>query len=259
MCRTKCDPINPAPPVIKIVIACMRHMPVELQKYKSFFEQGVSNFLHLQTFVYGRMPTTADLKAKGKQFFDRLFALFVLVCVLSWMVPVLWICNLFVGGGPLFFSHQREGKDRKLFWCYKFRTLPTNAVHPKPGEPLTTPMSGWRTLLRQSGMDELPQVLNILQGEMSVVGPRPHLPAYNAHYQNRVGQEQMDQRHHVRPGLTGLAQIRGYRGETVDPASIHNRINSDLEYIKRQSLLLDLEIIGVSFWLMIRAVVRRIF
>ena len=124
---------------------------------------------------------------------------------------------------------------------------------------MTTPIPWLGTLLRNSGIDELPQALNILKGEMSVVGPRPHLPAYNAHYQNLVGQEQMDQRHHVRPGLTGLAQIRGYRGETVDPASIHNRINSDLEYIKRQSLLLDLEIIGVSFWLMIRAAVRQIF
>ncbi|MGB0811733.1 MAG: sugar transferase [Flavobacteriaceae bacterium] len=194
-----------------------------------------------------------------KRSFDVLFALTLLFLVMSWLVPVLWILNLFVGGGPLFFSHQREGKDRTLFWCYKFRTFPKNAAHPKPGDSITTPIPWLGTLLRNSGIDELPQVLNIIKGEMSVVGPRPHLPEYNAYYQNRVGQEQMDQRHHVRPGLTGLAQIRGYRGETVDPASIHNRINSDLEYIKRQSLLLDLEIIGVSFWLMIRSVVRRIF
>ena len=237
----------------------MRQLPVKLQKYKSFFEQRRSNFLHLQAFLNWMTPTTTDLKARGKQFFDVLFAWTVLVGVMSWLVPVLWICNLFVGGGPLFFSHQREGKDRKLFRCYKFRTLPTNAVHPKPGEPMTTPMSWWGTLLRQSGIDELPQVLNILKGEMSVVGPRPHLPAYNAHYQRVVGQKPMNRRHDVLPGLTGLAQIRGFRGDTPNNASIHNRINSDLEYIKRQSFLLDFKIMSISCWLMIRSIVRRIF
>ena len=94
---------------------------------------------------------------------------------------------------------------------------------------------------------------------MSVVGPRPHLPEYNAFYQNVVGQEEMDRRHNSLPGLTGLAQIRGYRGDTPNDASIHNRINSDIEYINRQSFLLDLEIMTISFWMLIRAAIRRIF
>ena len=94
---------------------------------------------------------------------------------------------------------------------------------------------------------------------MSVVGPRPHLPEYNAYYQNVVGHEQMDKRHETHPGLTGLAQIRGYRGDTPNNASIHNRINSDIEYINRQSFFLDLKIIIISFWMLIRATVRRIF
>ena len=181
------------------------------------------------------------------------------IFVLSWGTILLWVLNLFFGGGPLFFSHQREGKDRTLFWCYKFRTFPKDAVHPKPGEPMTTPIPCLGTLLRNSGIDELPQVLNIIKGEMSVVGPRPHLPEYNAYYQNVVGQEEMDKRHNTRPGLTGLAQIRGYRGDTPNSASIHNRINSDIEYINRQSFLLDLEIITISLWMLIRAAVQRIF
>lgn len=188
-----------------------------------------------------------------------MFALTILFLVMLWLVPVLWVLNIFVDGGPLFFSHQREGKDRKLFWCYKFRTFPRNAAHPKPGEPVTTPIPWLGTLLRSSGIDELPQVLNIVKGEMSVVGPRPHLPEYNAYYQNVVGQEEMDKRHDALPGLTGLAQTRGYRGDTPNNASIHNRINSDIEYISRQSFLLDLEIITISFWMLTRAAVRRIF
>ena len=194
-----------------------------------------------------------------KRFFDVFFALFVLVFVMLWLVPLLWLLNLFVGGGPLFFSHQREGKERKLFWCYKFRTFPKSAVHPKPGESLSTPISWLGTLLRNSGIDELPQVVNIIRGEMSVIGPRPHLPEYNAYYQKVVGQENMDKRHSVRPGLTGLAQVRGYRGDTPNNASIQNRINSDIEYISKQSIVLDLEIILISFWMLVRASIRRIF
>ena len=124
---------------------------------------------------------------------------------------------------------------------------------------MTTPIPWLGTLLRNSGIDELPQVLNIIKGEMSVVGPRPHLPEYNAYYRNVVGQEEMDKRHNTRPGLTGLAQIRGFRGDTPNNASIHNRINSDIEYTKSHSLLKDLEIIVISFWMLIRATVWRIF
>ena len=199
------------------------------------------------------------MKSLLKRSFDVLFALTLLFLAVTCLLPVLWLLNLFIGGGPLFFNHQREGKDRKLFWCYKFRTFPRNAVHPKPGEPMTTPIPWLGTLLRNSGIDELPQVLNIIKGEMSVVGPRPHLPEYNAYYQNVVGQEEMDKRHNTRPGLTGLAQIRGYRGDTPNSASIHNRINSDIEYINRQSFLLDLEIITISIITLISAVVRQIF
>ena len=109
------------------------------------------------------------------------------------------------------------------------------------------------------GIDELPQVVNIIRGEMSVIGPRPHLPEYNEYYQKVVGQENMDKRHSVRPGLTGLAQVRGYRGDTPNNASIQNRINSDIEYISKQSIVLDLEIILISFWMLVRASIRRIF
>ena len=94
---------------------------------------------------------------------------------------------------------------------------------------------------------------------MSVVGPRPHLPEYNAYYQRVVGKEEMGKRYDALPGLTGLAQIRGYRGDTPNNASIHNRINSDIEYINRQSFLLDLEITTISLWMLIRSAVRRIF
>ena len=230
-----------------------------LKSTNHFLRRVLCNFLLFPAFNNLKTPITPYLKPLFKRSFDILFALTILFLAMSWLVPVLWILNFFVGERQLFFSQQREGKDRKLFWCYKFRTFPKNAVHPKPGDSMTTPIPWLGTLLRNSGIDELPQVLNIIKGEMSVVGPRPHLPEYNAYYQQVVGQEQMDKRHDTLPGLTGLAQIRGYRGDTPNSASIHNRINSDIEYINRQSFLLDLEIIIISFWMLIRAALRRIF
>jgi putative colanic acid biosynthesis UDP-glucose lipid carrier transferase len=178
---------------------------------------------------------------------------------LSWGTILLWVLNLFVGGGALFFRHQREGKDRKLFWCYKFRTIPSTAKHVKPGESFNIKTTFLGTLLRNTGIDELPQVINILKGEMSVVGPRPHLPEYNAYYQSFVGKPLMDKRLQVLPGLTGLAQVRGYRGDTPNEASIKNRIDSDAEYVEHQSLWLDLKIIFLSALALFRVIWKHIF
>ena len=190
---------------------------------------------------------------------DFLFALGLTIFILTWLVPLLWIANLFDGGGSLFFSHQREGKDRKLFWCYKFRTIPSTAKHIKPGETFNIKTTFLGTLLRNTGVDELPQVINILKGEMSVVGPRPHLPVYNAYYEQYVGKELMEKRHDLLPGMTGLAQIRGFRGDTPDAASIQNRINSDVEYVDRSSLWMDVKIITQSFCMLLRQIFKQIF
>ena len=216
-------------------------------------------FYFCQSLIIVITPTIPYLEFLIKRSFDVLFALALLFLVMSWLVPVLWVLNFIVSREALFFSHQREGKGRKLFWCYKFRTFPKNAVHSKPGEPTITPISWLGTLLRNSGIDELPQILNIIKGEMSVVGPRPHLPEYNAYYQSVVGLEEMDKRYNALPGLTGLAQIRGYRGDTPNKDSVYSRINSDIEYINKQSLLLDLKIITISFRMLIQSLVRRIF
>ena len=113
--------------------------------------------------------------------------------------------------------------------------------------------------MRISGIDELPQMVNVLLGHMSIIGPRPHIVEYNAYYQKIVGKEQMDARHTVKPGLTGLAQIRGYRGETPDEASVKNRISSDLEYINKQSFLIDVMIVIKSFQILIESFTKNLF
>ena len=127
-----------------------------------------------------------------------------------------------------------------------------------PGNAGTTQF-GKNIEVSPTDFEGLKQAALTYEIEMVIVGPRPHLLEYNAYYQSVVGQKEMDKRHNARPGLTGLAQIRGYRGDTPNNASIHNRINSDIEYINKQSFLLDLEIITISLWMLIRAAVRRIF
>jgi putative colanic acid biosynthesis UDP-glucose lipid carrier transferase len=219
--------------------------------------------MQFYTFVYVLIAVqqqTMQLLQQGIKFIiDFLFALGVTIFILTWLVPLLWITNLFVDGGPLFFSHQREGKDRKLFNCYKFRTIPSTAKHVKPGESFNIKTTFLGTLLRNTGIDELPQAINILKGEMSVVGPRPHLPEYNAYYQSFVGKPHMDKRLQVLPGLTGLAQVWGYRGDTPNEASIKNRIDSDAEYVEYQSLWLDLKIIFLSAIALFRGIWKHIF
>ena len=194
-----------------------------------------------------------------KRLFDILIALFMLVFVLSWLSPLLLIFNFFEDGRPLLFVHQREGKQRKLFWCIKYCTFPKGVPHPKPGGKIRFRVSWLGAKMRSSGIDELPQMVNVLLGHMSIIGPRPHIAEYNAYYQKIVGKEQMDSRHTVKPGLSGLAQIRGYRGETPDEASIKNRISSDLEYIKKQSLTMDGMIIIKSFNLLIESFTNKLF
>ena len=144
----------------------------------------------------------------------------------------------------MFFSHQREGKDRKCFRCYKLRTFPKNAVHPKPGEPITTSIPRLGTLLRSSGVDELPQVLNIFKGEMSVVGPRPHMLKHTKDYAKIIDGFMV--RHLVLPGITGSAQVNGFRGETKCLEDMQNRVKYDVWYIENWTLLLDIKIIFLT-------------
>ena len=110
-------------------------------------------FFTFAAFVHCITPTTPYLESLLKRFFDVFFALFITCVCHAVAGAFLWLLNLFVGGGPLFFSHQREGKERKLFWCYKFRTFPKSAVHPKPGESLSEhPSLGWEPCFAVLGL-----------------------------------------------------------------------------------------------------------
>jgi putative colanic acid biosynthesis UDP-glucose lipid carrier transferase len=147
--------------------------------------------------------------------------------------------------GPILFKQLRHGKNNKFFLCWKFRTMVQNDGEDDRqatrNDPRVTRVGQW---MRRTSLDELPQFINVLRGEMSIVGPRPHPIKMNEQYSPQI--DRFYQRHSVKPGITGLAQAKGYRGETVDFREIYGRIKLDRFYIKNWSLLLDLEIISMT-------------
>lgn len=177
-----------------------------------------------------------------KRIFDIVFSLFICFFILSWVIPILWILVKLESKGPLIFKQKREGINGGEFVCYKFRSMQLNAIsekgHTTRNDHRVTKMGAF---MRKTSIDELPQFFNVLLGDMSVVGPRPHLESLSIEYQKEVGDYL--KRHIVKPGITGLAQVRGYRGEIKKKSDIKNRIRLDVFYIENWSFFLDLKII----------------
>jgi lipopolysaccharide/colanic/teichoic acid biosynthesis glycosyltransferase len=162
--------------------------------------------------------------------------------------------------GPVLFRQKRTGLNGQPFVILKFRTMRHELADPEARIQVTTRdnrLTRLGGLLRSTSMDELPQLLNVLRGDMSLVGPRPHAPGTRA--AGRLFHEVAPDyaaRHRVRPGLTGLAQVRGLRGETDTEAKLIRRVESDLEYIDRWSVWLDLVILLRTAWAVLRAQMR---
>jgi putative colanic acid biosynthesis UDP-glucose lipid carrier transferase len=177
-----------------------------------------------------------------KRVFDIFFSLFICLFILSWVIPILWILVKLESKGPLIFKQQREGINGDKFVCYKFRSMQLNVSseigHTAKNDHRVTKMGAF---MRRTSIDELPQFFNVLFGEMSVVGPRPHLESLSIEYQKDVGDYLKS--HIVKPGITGLAQVRGYRGEITKKSDIKNRIRLDVFYIENWAFFLDVKII----------------
>jgi len=176
-----------------------------------------------------------------KRTFDIVFSLSVMVILLSWLAPLLAILIKLESKGPIFFKQGRPGLDEKEFFCYKFRSMKINKTTEKEASKNDPRITKIGKLMRKTSLDEMPQFLNVLMGDMSVVGPRPHLWAQNKFYGNTI--KKYTVRHYVKPGITGLAQIKGFRGEIEAHDDMINRIRFDVFYIENWSLLLDLKII----------------
>jgi len=177
-----------------------------------------------------------------KRFFDILFSLIVILFLLSWLVPLMAILIKLESRGPIFFKQGRPGIDEKEFFCFKFRSMKINKTTEKEASKNDPRVTKIGRFIRKTSIDELPQFLNVLLGDMSVVGPRPHLWSQNKAYGNKIKKYMV--RHYVKPGITGLAQVRGFRGEIETDEDMINRIKYDVFYIENWSLILDVKIIA---------------
>lgn len=183
----------------------------------------------------------------GKRIFDIIFSSLVLLLILSWLIPILYIVMRTESKGPLFFKQVRHGYNKKPFWCYKFRSMAVNELANTRmctrDDPRVTRIG---KILRRTSLDELPQFINVLMGQMSVVGPRPHMESHTLEYASSVDKYLV--RHFAKPGITGLAQIKGYRGEVTCKADIINRTRYDIFYLEKWCPILDMKIIYYTIY-----------
>jgi len=178
-----------------------------------------------------------------KRFFDIAFSFIGIVCVLSWLTPVMAILIKSGSKGPVFFLQKRMGRNGKIFRCFKFRTMIVNEdADERQAEENDDRVTRIGKFLRATNIDELPQLLNVLIGDMSLVGPRPHMLSDCMRFSFVVSSYQF--RTLVKPGITGLAQIKGYRGPAKDYESIMNRYYWDAVYIRKAGPWLDIKIAG---------------
>jgi len=204
---------------------------LEIESYDSIPVLNVTSF-----------PLDVQKNRAVKRSFDIFFSLLVILGIFTWLFPLIALLIKLDSRGPIFFKQKRTGKSNNNFWCWKFRTMKINSeadsIQASLGDSRITRIGGF---LRRTSLDELPQFINVLLGNMSVVGPRPHMLSHTKEYSRKI--ERFMARHFVKPGITGLAQAKGYRGETKNVLFMKNRVKFDRFYIENWSIYLDIKII----------------
>lgn len=196
----------------------------------------------IPVFNIRNSPLEKNYAKYGKRIFDIVFSFLVIVFILSWLTPILYFLIHKESSGPVFFRQLRHGYNKRSFWCYKFRSMAVNSAANSKGcvkdDPRVTKLG---RILRKTNIDELPQFINVFLGDMSVVGPRPHMEAHTISFSQSVDKYLV--RHFAKPGITGLAQVKGYRGEISCKSDIINRTRLDIFYLEKWSFMLDIFII----------------
>ena len=193
------------------------------------------------------IPLDKEVNKRLKRFFDIIFSLLIIVCLLSWLTPFISLIILIESKGPIFFKQKRNGLNYEEFYCYKFRSMHLNPIadleQVQKNDPRITKVGKF---IRKTSIDELPQFFNVLLGDMSVVGPRPHMVSHTEMYAKSVDKFMV--RHFIKPGISGLAQINGFRGEVETEKDIINRVKYDIFYLENWSLLLDIKIVFATIF-----------
>lgn len=187
----------------------------------------------------------------NKRMFDLAISSLVLVGILSWLIPLVGLLILLESKGPIFFKQKRTGKKNSPFNCLKFRSMHINET----ADQLQATKSDQRItrigkFLRKTSLDEFPQFINVFKGDMSIVGPRPHMLKHTQDYAEIV--DEYMTRHFLKPGITGWAQIKGYRGEISNPIQIKMRVANDLWYLENWNIWLDVKIIFLTIYTMLK-------
>jgi len=189
-----------------------------------------------------KKPLKKSLNGVLKRTFDIAFSGLILVFFLSWMFPLFALIIKLQSSGPVIYKQLREGKDGVHFLCFKFRTMHLNGESDSSWTKLNDPrVTKFGVFLRRTSLDEFPQFLNVFLGQMSVVGPRPHPIKLNDTYRDSI--QKFSLRHKARPGVTGLSQMKGYRGSITHYHQMNSRVKLDRFYIRSWTFLLDLKII----------------
>jgi Undecaprenyl-phosphate glucose phosphotransferase len=211
--------------------------------YRGFASRGISleTYDNIPVLNVAAVPLDERKNHLIKRIFDLLFSGAVTIFLLSWLIPLIAIAIKLDSRGPIFFKQKRAGKGNKPFNCLKFRTMIVHHTEFKQATRNDPRITRVGDFLRKTSLDELPQFINVLKGQMSIIGPRPHPLKLNEEFSPKI--EKFMARHYIKPGITGLAQAKGFRGETQTEMSMRGRVKLDRFYIENWTFILDLKII----------------
>lgn len=212
---------------------------------------NIDNYGTIPVLTLREEPLENVVNRHIKRVFDFGFTLLVFLTIFWWLFPIIALLIKLTSRGPVFFVQKRSGIKKTEFLAIKFRTMYVNNEsdlrQAERGDPRITPVG---RLLRKTNLDELPQFINVLMGHMSVIGPRPHMLKHTEEYSKIIDKFMV--RHLVKPGITGWAQVNGFRGETRDPKDMEARVRADVWYIENWSFFLDIRIILMTIYNMLR-------
>jgi putative colanic acid biosynthesis UDP-glucose lipid carrier transferase len=210
------------------------------------------NYLSGMAVLSPRTEPLDDLVNRiKKRIFDIAFSSLMILFVLSWLIPLVALCIWLENRGPIFFIQKRSGINNKPFWCIKFRSMRDNKeAHSVQASKRDDRITRVGHFIRKTSIDEFPQFFNVLKGDMSIVGPRPHMIKHTQDYSAVISHYMVRQM--IKPGITGWAQINGFRGEIHSTENMQSRVDHDLWYIENWNMLLDLRVIILTGYNLIK-------
>ena len=217
-------------------------------QFKNFF---ISKLIDIPVIEINELPLDKLYNRVLKRIFDIVISSFVIVFILSWLIPLFGLIIKLQSKGPILFTQSRNGENGIPFKCFKFRSMIINKQSDKVfADHNDKRLTKFGRFIRITALDELPQFINVFTGDMSIIGPRPHPILLNKEYERKI--EKFNKRHQFKPGITGLAQINGYRGKIKTHSDMNSRVKLDRYYFKNWSFYFDIKIFFSTIFKMIR-------